>query len=100
MSTSGNIYISGRNFYIDGDGYPEHVIPYLRDLVRSSKKFAKRAKLPLIDSILYMIFKENDNIISGEIIKPNYEYMITETGQVYWRNVHEKEWHKKTPKNK
>lgn len=87
MSTTANIYVGGVVFSVRNDGYPDEVVPFLRDIIKTAKEFVKNNPgYTLQEAIRIQLHLEADGEHSWigryEYIDPDYTYEITEDGKI------------------
>lgn len=82
MSTSANIYVGEEQFYVTYDGYPEGVIPVLKEIVQEAREVSKKTGRGLLRELI-MLLNDDEWIAPGFVRYPSYEYEIGPRGGVY-----------------
>lgn len=95
MSTKANVRINKKEYFIGIDGYPDLVIPSLKDLVKDAKYFAKNHHFSF-QRALKILSDENTGqyrLFSGYGHGfAEFEYQIGSRGGVYWRKYSNISW--------
>ncbi|MFW6121792.1 MAG: hypothetical protein ACOC80_12985 [Petrotogales bacterium] len=95
MATKANVIINEKEYFIGIDGYPDLVIPSLRELVKDVKHFAKNHNFSF-QRALKILSDENTgqyHLFSGRGHGfAEFEYYIGPRGGVYWRKYNNISW--------
>lgn len=102
MSTGAKIKVpfKRKDYYVESDGYPDTIVPYLRNIVENSMEKAKEKYKNPDENWLDQLQLDFDNRIGGlqpELVMYNsqvcdYYYKITEDGKVLYRKSEEEDW--------
>lgn len=102
MSTGANIKVPFQNqdYYVESDGYPQNVVPYLESIVEDAKENAEEKYTDPDEYWVEQLQLEFDDRTGGmypELVLYNnqfcsYNYKITEDGEVLYREERNDEW--------
>jgi len=95
MTTKANVQIFEKDFFIRTDGYPDCVIPTLKELVVEAKQFGKKHNFSFERAIRYIAY-ENTGFYAlftafGHGFA-DFEYIVGPKGGIYWRAYNRKCW--------
>lgn len=88
MSTTATIHLEGmrEDFYIDGDGYPDEITPYLIEAVKKAKEKAERnPDFSIIQITLLELIEIGFDIESYSDHCVDYEYKVSKDGEIAYR---------------
>jgi len=96
MSTSAGIEFMNNEYCSTHDGTPEDIIPYLKDMVKSARAYAKEHLMDFEEAMWITLEKEcKEGTISHTnlgVFYSNYEYQITDEGEVQMLSADGETW--------
>jgi hypothetical protein len=97
MSTVGSLRFGLNEYGIPMQAYPGEIMPWLRELVKEARAFARRHNFTFVEAMEHLLDEATKGMYSALTRHAyhgdsDYFYKITNGGEVYWKYDRKDEW--------